>query len=309
MRQLEQYVRGSQLPEPKPKRPALLRPSAVPARTASGGLGSARGEAQTPFQPVAQVAGVRQERYLNGAGRVAVDPSLVSYVSYVATTGNIAVLDVSIPAAQLPQGRFFRISADLGRAGSDATPIATGVIDAYEQDMAVWSAPDETSAILPGIFRSEYDVALTFALGVGSDKQTSNNWQGVRFGQQSLVSSLLSGPDGAFTARTPTGGGLSGSSAPGVHAGLLSAGLPAPRAAYEAALASAGVISDGFGYALLIGVAYVSRQIWVGPAGYIRDAVSGAFVAVADGEVINESISDGVDENPTLSASLTYRAF
>lgn len=50
MRQLEQYVRGSQLPDLKPNRPALLRPSAVPARTASGGLGSARGEAQTPFE-------------------------------------------------------------------------------------------------------------------------------------------------------------------------------------------------------------------------------------------------------------------
>lgn len=309
MRQLEQYVRGSQLPEPKPKRPALLRSSAVPARTASGGLGAARGEAQTPFQPVAQVAGVRQERYLNGAGRVAVDPSLVSYVSYVATTGNVAVLDVSIPAAQLPQGRFFRLSADLGRAGSDATPIATGVVDPYEQDMAVWSAPDETSAILPGTFRSEYDVAITFALGVGSDKQASNNFQGVRFGQQNLSSSLLSGPDGAFSARTPSGGGFSASSAPGVHETLLSASLSAPRAAYEAALASAGAVSSGFGYALLIGVAYVSRQIWVGPAGYIRDAVTGGFVAVADGQVLNEATSDGVDESPTISASLTYRAF
>jgi len=49
MRQLEQYVRGSQLPDLKPKRPALLRPSSIPARTASGGLGSSRGEAQTPF--------------------------------------------------------------------------------------------------------------------------------------------------------------------------------------------------------------------------------------------------------------------
>lgn len=309
MRQLEQYVRGSQLPEPKPKRPALLRPSSVPARTASGGLGSSRGEAQTPFRPVAQVAGVRQERYLNGAGRVAVDPSLVSYVSYVATTGNVSVLDVSIPAEKLPQGRFFRISADLGRSGSDATPIATGAIDAYEQDMAVWSAPEETSAILAGTFRSEYDVSLTFAIGVGSDKQVSNNFQGARFGQQSLASSILSGPDGAFTARTPSGGGFSGSSASGVHATLLSPSLPAPRAAYEAALASAGAVAVGFGYALLIGVAYVSRQIWLGPSGYIRDAVSGAFVAVSNGQVINEAVSDGVDENPTLSASLTYRAF
>lgn len=50
MRQLEQYVRGSQLPEAKPKRPALLRPSSIPARTASGGLGVSRGEAQTPFE-------------------------------------------------------------------------------------------------------------------------------------------------------------------------------------------------------------------------------------------------------------------
>lgn len=49
MRELEQYVRGSQLPEPKPTRPALLRPSSVPARTASGSLGR-RGEAQTPFE-------------------------------------------------------------------------------------------------------------------------------------------------------------------------------------------------------------------------------------------------------------------
>jgi len=50
MRQLEQYVRGSQLPDLKPKRPALLRPSSIPARTASGGLGSSKGEAQTPFE-------------------------------------------------------------------------------------------------------------------------------------------------------------------------------------------------------------------------------------------------------------------
>ena len=309
MRQLEQYVRGSQLPEAKPKRPALLRPSSVPARTASGGLGSSRGEAQTPFRPVAQVAGVRQERYLNGAGRVPVDPSLVSYVSYVATTGNTAVLDISIPAEQLPQGRFFRISADIGRAGSDATPIATGTVEPYEQGMAVWSAPEETSAILAGTFRSEYDVEITFALGVGSDKQPSNNFQGAQFGQHTLSASLLSSADGAFTARTPSGGGFSGSSAPGVHASLLSPSLPAPRAAYEAALASAGAVAAGFGYTLMIGVAYVSRQLWVGPAGYIKDAVTGAFVAVSDGQVINEASSDGVAENPELSASVTYRAF
>lgn len=311
MRQLEQYVRGSQLPEPKPKRPALLRPSSIPARTASGGLGSARGEAQTPFRPVAQIAGVRQERYLNGAGRVPVDPSLVSYVSYVATNGNVAVLDVSIPAEQLPQGRFFRFNSDVGRAGSDATPIGPGTTYAYEQNISVWSAPDEAAAGLAGVFREEYDLKLTFCIGIGSDKQLSNAWRAARFGQHSLISSILPGPDGRFFAKAPSSVFTSN---PIYHELKLRPDINQPgseglRDAYESDLASAGAIQVGFGYTLLIGVAYVSRQIWVGPAGYIRDVVSGAFVAVANGQVINEASSDGVDENPELSASVTYRAF
>lgn len=301
MRQLEQYVRGSQLPEAKPKRPALLRPSSVPARTASGGLGSARGEAQTPFRPVAQVAGVRQERYLNGAGRVPVDPSQVSYVSYVATTGNVAVLDVSIPAAQLPQGRFFRLSADLGRAGSDATPFAAPVLPDLDQELAVWELQNTNSDRLPGILRTEREVFLTFCIGAGSDKQTSS-FSG-EYGQQTLSTSNRS-----FTFPQRLAPNVSSVSMPLVNVG----GQVNPnnnKTEFQQALIDVGAIAESFGYALLIGIAYDVRQRWVGPAGYVRDSGTGSFVSVSDGQVLNEATSDGVSENPARSVSLTYRAF
>ena len=301
MRQLEQYVRGSQLPEPKPKRPALLRPSSVPARTASGGLGSARGEAQTPFRPVAQVAGVRQERYLNGAGRVALDPSLVSYASYVATTGNVAVLDVSIPAEQLPQGRFFRFTSDVGRSGSDATPFATFALNNLDLDLAVWALQNTNSDRLPGILRTEREAALTFCIGSGSDKQASS-FRG-EYGQQTL-----SPTNRKFTFPDRTAPNVASISLPLVNVGAaMNPNNSKPE--FEQALIDAGAISSGFGYSLLIGIAYEVRQRWVGPTGYIRDSDTGEFILISDGQVINEASSDGIAENPTLSASLTYRAF
>lgn len=49
MRAVEEYVRATQLPERAAPRAQVLRPSATPARTASGGLAAIRPEAQTPF--------------------------------------------------------------------------------------------------------------------------------------------------------------------------------------------------------------------------------------------------------------------
>lgn len=303
MRQLEQYVRGSQLPETKPKRPALLRPSSVPARTASGGLGVSRGEAQTPFRPVAQVAGVRQERYLNGAGRVAVDPSLVSYASYVATTGNVAVLDVSIPAEQLPQGRFFRFTSDVSRSGSDATPFSTPVLPDLDRELAVWELQNTNSDRLPGLVREERGAVLTFCIGSGSDKQSSSSFS-ADYGHETLSPS-----NRRFTFPTITAPNVSSVSliTQNVSSQLNpNAGM---KPQYEQALIDAGAILSGFGYSLLIGVAYYVRQLWVGPSGYVQDSDTGSFVAVSDGQVLNEATSDGVSENPTRSISLTYRAF
>jgi hypothetical protein len=307
MRELEQYVRGAQLPEPKASRPALLRPSSVPARTASGGLGR-RGEAQTPFQPVALVAGVRQERYLNGAGRVAIDPSQVSYVSYVADAGNVAVVDLSLPEALRPQNRFFRVTVDAARVGADAGVIASGVFDPHDELMAVWQNAQNGGVDQFGILRTEYAFELTFCIGTSRDDSGSGISINHSFGERTLQETLFSGADGQFQIRTRTGSTIPWDASHVRFANFLQ--ISARSEVYAAALREAGVIGAAeLRHDVSVGIKYTATQVWLGPSGFVQDGLTLAWVPVGDGTVLNRAVSDGVATSPARPASLTYRGF
>ena len=309
MRELEQYVRGSQLPEPKPNRPAILRPSSVPARTVSGGLGR-RGEAQTPFQPVALVAGVRQERYLNGAGRVAIDPSQVSYVSYVADAGNVAVVDVSLPAALRPQNRFFRVTVDAARVGADAGVIASGAFEPDDQVMAVWPNAQDNADAEFGILRTDYQFELTFCIGTSRDDMEPGVSIFHLFGEQTLEETLFSSPTGEFITQVETqfGATILRDASP-IRMSLFLSNA-ARSEVYAGSLRDAGLIgAPALRHDLNIGIKYIATQRWIGPPGFVRDRITLAWVPVNDGTVLNKAVSDGAAISPVSAATLTYRGF
>lgn len=308
MRVVEEYVRATQLPEQSPRRATVLRTSATPARTAGGGLAGVRPEAQTPFQPVALVTGIRKERYLNGSGRVAIDPSQVSYVSYVADAGNVAVVDLAIAPELRPQNRFFRYTLDLARPGSSATVLASGASDPKDEEFAVWEAAALGGTDRNGIIRTEYAFDLTFCLGSSIDDNGARVFVNPSFGARSLQTSLFSGGNGNFQLRTRDNRTVTYDLSPDLISFLFPNTVVAQ--AYASALREAGVIGPAeLSHVLSVGVKYTVTQKWLGPSGFVRDFATLAWIPVSDGVMLNRAVSDGVVDSPVSGGSGAYRGF